>query len=138
MMLIVFLQNMASPAILSRLQQSRLRSRRIIDGYDCSYDSTSNYRPVVTIIRTRQDNSWSIFATTLTTPLTMPARRSILVSACSEIAASIHQRALGRTRDPSLSRFVSSIFDPFITGRNLAGNCSRDNVNKIRDCFRSA
>ncbi|KAG0058374.1 hypothetical protein BGZ89_001341 [Linnemannia elongata] len=43
MMLVVFLQDITSPTILPRLQQSPHATLHTIDGYDCSFDSKINY-----------------------------------------------------------------------------------------------
>ncbi|KAK3817169.1 MAG: hypothetical protein J3R72DRAFT_375703 [Linnemannia gamsii] len=136
MMLIVFLQDMTRPAILPRLQLSRFQSMCTIEGYDCSYDSTTNYAGY------GNDN---------------PATAGqLLVDFCHyfgytfDYASQEVNPRVGKFRnrsfnpptrtrtDPRLKSWPICIVDPFLTGRNVAGNCSRDNVNKIQDCFRSA
>ncbi|KAF9340513.1 hypothetical protein BGZ91_001608 [Linnemannia elongata] len=137
MMLIVYLQDICKPAILPRLQQGGLRVNDCyIDDYDCSYDYCTSYQGY------GRNNSTS--------------SGQLLVNFCSyygyvfDYATQEVNPCLGkiknrsynppaRTRtDPRPRSWPICVLDPFITGRNVAGNCGRDNVIKIRDCFRNA
>jgi DNA polymerase sigma len=138
MMLIVFLQDVTEPAILPRLQQQSYRmTDREVDGWDCSFDRNwSNYRTY------GSDNNRSV--------------GQLLVDFCYHYGYTFHYASqevnpcLGRIKSRSFSPPARSrrdkrpkdwpicILDPFITGRNVAGNCHRNAVDGIQECFRSA
>ncbi|KAG0282496.1 hypothetical protein BGZ96_000420 [Linnemannia gamsii] len=138
MMLIVFLQDVTEPAIFPRLQQQSYRmTESEVDGYDCSFDRNwSNYRTY------GSDNYKSV--------------GQLLVDFCYHYGYTFHYDSqevnpyLGRIKSrsynpPARSRrdkrpkeWPICILDPFITGRNVAGNCHRRAVEEIQECFRNA
>ncbi|KAF9134877.1 hypothetical protein BGW39_005592 [Mortierella sp. 14UC] len=137
MMLIVYLQDQCSSNILPRLQQEGYQMNDcIIDGYNCSYDWSTDY----TNYGSNNPDS--------------PGQ--LLVNFCHYFGYTFNYASqevnpcLGRIQmrsftPPARSRtdrrpksWPICILDPFMTGRNVAGNCTRDSVLKIRDCFRSA
>lgn len=138
MMLIVFLQDVTEPAILPRLQQQSYRmTESEVDGYDCSFDRNwSNYRTY------GGDNYRSV--------------GQLLVDFCYHYGYAFHYASqevnpcLGRIKSRSFNPPARSrrdkrpkewpicILDPFITGRNVAGNCHRNAVEEIQGCFRDA
>ncbi|KAF8948153.1 hypothetical protein BGZ47_006261 [Haplosporangium gracile] len=137
MMLIVYLQGICNPAILPRLQQGSFQSNVCyIDGYDCSYDWTTNYQGF------GDNNSTSAgqllvnfycyygyvfdYATQEVNPYLGKIK-----------SWSFNPPARTRT-DPRPKAWPICILDPFITDRNVAGNCGKGDVIKIRDCFRNA
>ncbi|KAG0276269.1 hypothetical protein BGZ95_007752 [Linnemannia exigua] len=139
MMVIVFLQDVTSPAILPRLQQQHTH-RMVdceVDGYDCSFDRNwSNYR-------TYGSNN-------------PKCAGQLLVDFCQYYGYTLNYAnkevnpCLGKIRSRSVTPPARSqkdrrpkdwpicILDPFITGRNVAGNCQRDAVDEIRLCFQNA
>ncbi|KAK3822482.1 MAG: hypothetical protein JOS17DRAFT_777260 [Linnemannia elongata] len=139
MMLIVFLQDVVSPPILPQLQQ-RQRSRmeeRNIDGYVCSFDhnwdryrifSSSNKESVATLLIDFCRFYGFLFNYAMQE-----------VNPCLGVIKS-------RSFDPPANSTTNKrptdwpicIMDPFITGRNVAGNCRSNNVAVIQTCFRDA
>ncbi|KAF8941805.1 hypothetical protein BGZ47_007173 [Haplosporangium gracile] len=136
MMLIVFLQDVTSPAILPRLQQqdSHRMTHRDVDGWDCSFDRNwSNYRTY------GSDNPKSA--------------GQLLIDFCYhygytfDYASQEVNPCLGRIKSrsynpPARSRrdrrpkdWPICVLDPFIIDRNVAGNCHRNAVDDIRKCF---
>ncbi|KAF9537157.1 hypothetical protein EC957_008774 [Mortierella hygrophila] len=138
MMLIVFLQDEVSPPILPRLQQqhwSRMDERKI-DGYDCSFD-----------------HNWDRYRTFSNGNNESAAM--LLIGFCRfygfhfDYAMQEVNPRLGvikcRTFEPAhnktdkrLKVWPICIMDPFITDRNVAGNCRSNNVTDIQMCFRDA
>ncbi|KAF9134883.1 hypothetical protein BGW39_005598 [Mortierella sp. 14UC] len=139
MMLIVFLQDVTSPAILPRLQQqqSQRMTNRKVDGYDCSFDRNwSNYR-------TYGSDS-------------PKCAGQLLIDFCYYYGYTFNyatkevNACLGRIRNRSVTPPARSrrdrrpkdwpicILDPFITDRNVTGNCHRDAVGEIQECFQNA
>ncbi|KAG0318829.1 hypothetical protein BGZ97_003210 [Linnemannia gamsii] len=136
MMLIVFLQDVTSPTILPRLQQSPLATIHTIDGYDCSFDSNTIYTNY------GADNTHS--AGQLLVDF-FYFYGYIFDYASQEVHPShgmIQDRSITpppRSRTDSRPKeWPICIVDPFITDRNVAGNCSRENVAKIQACFQAA
>lgn len=140
MMLIVYLQDVANPPILPRLQQqewSRMEECEI-DGHDCSFDHNwDRYRT---------------FSSNNTNSVAM-----LLIGFCSfygcrfKYATEEVNPCLGvikcRTINPPPPRSKTDkrpkdwpmcVMDPFITGRNVAGNCRSKNVADIQKGFRVA
>ncbi|KAF9919613.1 Terminal uridylyltransferase 4 [Linnemannia zychae] len=139
MMMIVFLQDVANPAVLPRLQlQSHHRMvSREVDGWDCTFD-----------------HNWSNHQTYGSDNPSCAAQ--LLVEFCHfygykfDYATKEVNSYLGRIRNRSFTppprsrrdrrpkEWPICVLDPFITDRNVAGNCHRDAVIQIRDCFRDA
>ncbi|KAG0375811.1 hypothetical protein BGX24_008627 [Mortierella sp. AD032] len=136
---LVFLQDVTSPAILPRLQQQQPH-RMVdydVDGYDCSFD-----------------RNWSNFRTYGSDNLKCAGQ--LLVDFCHYYGYTFNyatkevNSCLGKIRNRSVTPPARSrrdrrpkdwpicILDPFITDRNVAGNCHRDAVDEIRECFQNA
>ncbi|KAG0318834.1 hypothetical protein BGZ97_003215 [Linnemannia gamsii] len=139
MMLIVFLQDVANPPILPRLQQqdrSRMEECKI-DGYDCSFD-----------------NKGYLYRTFGDTNITSTSQ--LLIDFCQfygyifNYATQEVNPCLGvikdRTYDPPPRSewdprprdWSICILDPFVVGWNVAGNCRSNNAAEIQQCFRTA
>lgn len=136
MMLIVFLQDVTSPRILPRLQQSSRATLYIIDGYDCSFDSQTIYTEY------GADNTHSAGQLLIDFFYFYGyvfdyARQEVHPSLGKIQNRSITPPARSRT-DRRPKDWPICILDPFITDRNVAGNCGKVNVVKIQTCFQSA
>ncbi|KAG0284779.1 hypothetical protein BGZ96_010884 [Linnemannia gamsii] len=139
MMLIVYLQDEVSPPILPRSQQQdwfRMEEREI-DGNDCSFDHNWDH--------------YRIFSSKNTTSIPM-----LLMGFCSfyglrfNYAAEEVNPCLGAIRprafdpparsktDKRPKEWLMCVMDPFITGRNVTGNCRGKNVADIQKCFQDA
>ncbi|KAG9066027.1 hypothetical protein KI688_001246 [Linnemannia hyalina] len=136
MLLIVFLQDVTSPTILPRLQQSPLATLHIIDGYDCSFDSQTIYTNY------GADNTRSVgqllidffyFYGYIFDYASQEVHPSLGMIQNRSITPPARSRMDRRPKD-----WPICILDPFITDRNVAGNCGKENVARIQTCFQSA
>ncbi|KAF9134878.1 hypothetical protein BGW39_005593 [Mortierella sp. 14UC] len=136
MMLIVFLQDVTSPAILPCLQQSPLATIHTIDGHDCSFDSTTIYTTY------GDDNTRSAGQLLLdffhfyghvfdySTQEVNPALGKIMERS---VTPPPRNHSDARSKE-----WPICVLDPFILSRNVAGNCGKKSVVRIRECFRSS
>ncbi|KAF9137469.1 hypothetical protein BGX30_010182 [Mortierella sp. GBA39] len=136
MMLIVYFQDICKPAILPRLQQSGFQLNDCYIGdYDCSYDWTTNYQGY------GRNNSTSAGQLLLDFYTYYGYVFDYATQEVNPYLGKVKKRSYNppaRTRtDPRLRSWPICVLDPFITGRNVAGNCGRNNVVKIRDSFRN-
>ncbi|KAK5815021.1 hypothetical protein F5H01DRAFT_344786 [Linnemannia elongata] len=136
MMLVVFLQDITSPTILPRLQQSPHATLLTIDGYDCSFDSKTNY----TNYGADNTNSagqllidFFYFYGYVFDYANQEVHPSLGKIQNRSITPPARSRTDSRPKDWSIC-----ILDPFITDRNVAGNCGKENVAKVQTCFQSA
>ncbi|KAF9545746.1 hypothetical protein EC957_010494 [Mortierella hygrophila] len=136
MLLIVFLQDVTSPTILPRLQQSPLATLHTIDGYDCSFDSQTIYTNY------GADNTHSAGQLLIDF---FYFYGYVFDYANQEVHPSLGKIQNRSITPPARSRmdrrpkdWPICILDPFITDRNVAGNCGKENVARIQTCFQSA
>ncbi|KAK3822485.1 MAG: hypothetical protein JOS17DRAFT_753720 [Linnemannia elongata] len=136
MMLIVFLQDVTSPTILPRLQRSSLATPHTIEGYDCSFDSQTIYTEY------GADNTHSAGQLLIDF---FHFYGYVFNYASQEVHPSLGKIRNRSITPPARSRtdrrpkdWPICILDPFITDRNVAGNCGKANVAKIQMCFQSA
>ncbi|KAF9137470.1 hypothetical protein BGX30_010183 [Mortierella sp. GBA39] len=136
MLLIVFLQDVTSPTILPRLQQSPLATLHTIDGYDCSFDSQTIYTNY------GADNTRSAGHLLIDF---FYFYGYVFDYASQEVHPSLGKIQNRSITPPARSRmdrrpkdWPICILDPFITDRNVAGNCRKENVARIQTCFQSA
>ncbi|KAF9340511.1 hypothetical protein BGZ91_001606 [Linnemannia elongata] len=136
MMLVVFLRVITSPTILPRLQQSPHATLHTIDGYDCSFDSKTNYTSY------GADNTNSAGQLLIDF---LYFYGYVFDYANQEVHPSLGRIQNRSITPPARSRTDSRpkdwpicILDPFITDRNVAGNCGKENVAKVQTCFQSA
>ncbi|KAF9910465.1 hypothetical protein EC991_006520 [Linnemannia zychae] len=138
MMIIVFLQNVTSPAILPPLQQ-QLPHRMTdceVDGYDCSFDRNwSNHRTY------GSDNPKCAGQLLIDFCYYYGYTFNYATKEINTCLGTIRNRSVtppARSRRDSRPReWPICILDPFITGRNVAGNCQKNAVDVIQACFRS-
>ncbi|KAG0284776.1 hypothetical protein BGZ96_010881 [Linnemannia gamsii] len=136
MMLIVFLQDVTSPAILPLLQQSPLATIHTIEGYDCSFDSDTIY----TNYGARNTHSAGQLLVDFFYfygHVFDYVKQEVYPSFGKIQDRSITPPPRSRT-DSRPKEWPICIVDPFITDRNVAGNCGKENVAKIRACFQAA
>ncbi|KAF9922159.1 hypothetical protein FBU30_007762 [Linnemannia zychae] len=135
-MLIVFLQDVVSPPILPRLQQSLLMTPVEIDGFDCSFDSSIVYA------------SYGEGNPKMAGQLLMDFLYFfgyIFDYSRQEVhprPGKIQDRSKAPPRrslqDKRPKDWWMCVMDPFIEDRNVAGTCGKDNVVKIQTCFQRA
>lgn len=139
MMLIVFLQDVTSPPILPRLQQQSADKMvsRTIDGYPCAFDkeprnytalATKNIKPagqLLTEFCMYFGHTFNYATREVNPRLGVVRNRSV----------SPPQRS---RRDSRPKDWRMLVLDPFITDRNVTGNCRAIQVADIQKCFRSA
>ncbi|KAF9144756.1 hypothetical protein BG015_012107 [Linnemannia schmuckeri] len=139
MMLIVFLQDVTSPPILPKLQQQSTDRMivRMIDGYLCAYDKEPrNYTQLATKNTKTQgellkDLCWYFGHTFSYSTQEVNPRLGVIRN--RSISPPPRSRRDSRPKD-----WPICVLDPFITDRNVAGNCRTYHVADIRQCFRSA
>lgn len=139
MMLIVFLQDKVSPPILPRLQQQergRMEERKI-DGYICSFDHNwDRYRTF------SSGNNESVAMLLVGFCRFYGFHFNYAMQEVNPCMGVIKCRTLGppahSKQDKSPKVWPICIKDPFITGRNVAGNCRSNDVAAIQMCFRDA
>ncbi|KAF9141841.1 hypothetical protein BG015_001110 [Linnemannia schmuckeri] len=139
LMLIVFLQDVTSPPILPRLQQqdrSRMEARNI-DGYDCSFDHDRTHYRAFGNANTKQAAQLLMdfcqFYGYTFDYATQEVNSCLGVIKARSFDPPPRSEWDQRPKDWSLC-----VLDPFITGRNVAGNCRENNVAEIQKCFRDA
>ncbi|KAF8948152.1 hypothetical protein BGZ47_006260 [Haplosporangium gracile] len=136
MMLIVFLQDVTSPSILPRLQQSPMATIHTIDGHDCSFDSKTIYTSYGANNRHSSGQlliDFFYFYGYVFNYATQEVHPSLGKTQDRSITPPARSRTDSRPKD-----WPICILDPFITDRNVAGNCSKEKVAKIQACFQSA
>ncbi|KAK5815044.1 hypothetical protein F5H01DRAFT_344826 [Linnemannia elongata] len=139
MMLIVFLQAVTSPPILPRLQQqSAFRMiTRTIDGYHCAFDKDPRNYTELAAKNTKTQGELlkdfcQYFGNTFNyTTLEVNPRLGVIRN------RSVNPPPRSR-RDSRPKDWPICVLDPFITDRNVAGNCRGHNVAVIQSCFRTA
>lgn len=136
MMLIVFLQDVTSPTILPRLQQSPLATIHTIDGYDCSFDFDTIYTSYGAD-NTRSAGQLLVDFLYFYGFVFDYANQEVYPSFGKIQDRSITPPPRSRT-DSRPKEWPICIVDPFITDRNVAGNCGKGNVAKIRACFQAS
>ncbi|KAG0276274.1 hypothetical protein BGZ95_007757 [Linnemannia exigua] len=135
-MLIVFLQDVTIPAILPRLQQSPMATLHTIEGHDCSFDSTTVYDNYGDDnIRSAGELLVDFFyfyghVFDYSNQVVDPLRGEMM----EERSVTPPPRPLDRKPE----KWAMCVLDPFIVGRNVAGNCSRESVVTIQGCFRTS
>ncbi|KAF9153806.1 hypothetical protein BG015_002572 [Linnemannia schmuckeri] len=136
MMLIIFLEDVTSPSILPRLQQSPMVTIHTIDGHDCSFDSKTIYTSYDTDNRHSSGQlliDFFYFYGYVFNCATQGVHPSLGKIQDCNITPSARSRTDSRPKE-----WLICISDFFITDRNVAGNCSKENVAKIQACFQSA
>ncbi|KAF8948151.1 hypothetical protein BGZ47_006259 [Haplosporangium gracile] len=139
MMLIVFLQDITSPPVLPRLQQQSADNMvtRTIDGYHCAFDKEPrNY----TALAAKNTKS----AGQLLTELCMYFGHTFnyTIQEVNPRLGVIRNRSVSppprSRRDSRPKDWQMCVLDPFITSRNVTGNCRAIHVADIQRCFRFA
>ncbi|KAF8941801.1 hypothetical protein BGZ47_007169 [Haplosporangium gracile] len=139
MMLIVFLQDITSPPVLPRLQQQIADKMvtRTIDGYHCAFDKEPRIYTALAAKNTKTQGELlkelcRYFGHTF----------SYLTQEVNPCLGVIRNRSVSppprSLRDSRPKDWPICVLDPFITGRNVAGNCRPYNVVNIQQCFQSA
>ncbi|KAF9137471.1 hypothetical protein BGX30_010184 [Mortierella sp. GBA39] len=139
MMLIVFLQDITSPPILPRLQQQSADKMisRTIDGYHCAFDKEPRNYATLAAQNTKSAGQLLTefciyFGHTFDyTILEVNPRLGVIRS--WSVPAPPRSRRDSRPKD-----WRMLVLDPFITDRNVAGNCRANHVADIQKCFRDA
>ncbi|KAF9330723.1 hypothetical protein BGZ91_012404 [Linnemannia elongata] len=139
LMLIVFLQDVTSPAILSRLQQqhrSRIEEHNI-NGYDCSFDHDwRRYRASAQINTKRSAQLLIDFCQFYGYTFDYATQE---VNPCLGVIKARSYEPPPRSEwDQRPKDWSLCVLDPFVVGRNVAGNCCSNNVAEIQQCFRAA
>ncbi|KAG0197528.1 hypothetical protein BGX28_008999 [Mortierella sp. GBA30] len=135
LMLITYLQAVAEPAILPRLQQQsphRMKSL-FCDGHNCTFDRNwSKYRTF------GQYNTDSIAELLIDFCHYFGYRFNY---ACWEVNARlgvIRERPSASRKQRQTQTSTLCVMDPFIIDRNVAGNCRVSAVQSIQNCFQDA
>ncbi|KAG0276271.1 Terminal uridylyltransferase 4 [Linnemannia exigua] len=136
MMLIVFLQDVCNPPILPRLQQQNRRQmlRRMIDGYDCSFDHNwSNHQ------KFGGANTTSVGQLLIDFCRFYGYTFKYATEELNPCLGVVKSRSFNPPpRSPADRRpkdWAMCVLDPFIAGRNVAGNSQKHHVAKIQKCF---
>ncbi|KAG0318830.1 hypothetical protein BGZ97_003211 [Linnemannia gamsii] len=139
MMLIVFLQDVTTPPILPKLQQQstdRMISR-MIDGYDCAFDKEPrNYTALAarnTKLAGQLLTEFCMYFGYTFNYATREVNPRLGVIRHRSVSPPPRSRRDSRPKD-----WQMLVLDPFITNRNVAGNCRAAHVHDIQQCFRSA
>ncbi|KAF8948156.1 hypothetical protein BGZ47_006264 [Haplosporangium gracile] len=136
MMLIVFLQYETEPAILPKLQRVRTKGveRSTIDGYDCSFDREWGSYQEFGSQNTKSAGEMLMdflkyfgYTFNYDTQEVNPKFGTIVSRGIDPISPPFS--------DITRNKFSIVIRDPFITDRNVAGNCRPSNLQKIKQCF---
>ncbi|KAF9545773.1 hypothetical protein EC957_010521 [Mortierella hygrophila] len=138
MMLIVFLQDVTSPPILPRLQQQSTykMTTRIIDGYHCSYDKYArNYSELAAKNTKTHGELLKEFCQYFGHTFNYATQE---VNPCLGVIRNRSVKPPPRTlTDSRPKEWPICVLDPFVTDRNVAGNCRGINVAVIQRCFRT-
>lgn len=139
MMLIVFLQDITLPPVLPRLQQQSADKMisRTIDGYHCAFDKEPRNYATLAAQNTKSAGQLLIelcmyFGHTFDYT-TQEVNPRLGVIRNRSIPAPPRSRRDSRPKD-----WQMLVLDPFISGRNVAGNCRANHVADIQKCFRAA
>ncbi|KAF9134879.1 Zinc finger, CCHC domain-containing protein [Mortierella sp. 14UC] len=139
MMLIVFLQDVTSPPILPKLQQQSADKMHAstIDGYHCAYDrDPRNYTGLAAKNNKLEGELLEEFCTYFGFTFnytTQEVNPRLGVIRNRSVPPPPRTRTDSRPKD-----WPICILDPFLTTRNVAGNCRSSHVANIQMCFRSA
>ncbi|KAF9910467.1 hypothetical protein EC991_006522 [Linnemannia zychae] len=139
MMLIVFLQDVTKPPMLPKLQQREPRQMVAysLEGHDCSFDrGWSNYR---TFASRNTKSTGELF---IDFCRFYGFQFNYATQEVNPRFGAIQPRSFSPPQHNSTGSqpkvWSMCILDPFVCGRNVAGNCRNRNVVQIQQCFQTA
>ncbi|KAG0276272.1 hypothetical protein BGZ95_007755 [Linnemannia exigua] len=139
MMLIVFLQDVTNPPILPKLQQRETRHMVSckVNGHDCSFDRSWGNFEKFTGRNTKSTGELLIDFCRFYGYMFKYATQEV-----NPRLGIIKPRSFNppprNQRDKRPNDWPICVMDPFITDRNVAGNCRSNNVAEIQRCFQDA
>ncbi|KAK3817166.1 MAG: hypothetical protein J3R72DRAFT_460698 [Linnemannia gamsii] len=139
MMLIVFLQDVTNPPILPKLQQREPRHMVSckVNGHDCSFDRSWGNFEKFTGRNTKSTGELLVDFCRFYGYLFKYATEEV-----NPRLGAIKPRSFNppprKQKDNRPNDWPMCVMDPFITDRNVAGNCRSNNVVEIQKCFQDA